>query len=648
MDGCAIKLNQRISGACLAVCLACLALAGCPAEYRKEADRMAYNYIRHAQMQTFGSAKQLRVESPGDTLRRRLLLEQDLPISSKASFGSDRLEEIEHWPEKGYPKPPAEFVQPTVQWHGKGPLRLNLLDSLQVAARNNRDYQTLKEDVFLSALQLDLEDLAFRNTFAGSLSTIYDIDRTTPKSIREMEYNNTDSWSRKLKTGANLSARFMIDLVQLVKKDRDRSRGLYADATVEIPLMRGAAMYVVTESLTQAQRDVVYALYTMERYRQQLAVQVTTEYLGVLQQYDQLENAESNYRSLISATRRAKRLADAGRLPSLQVDQASQDELRARDRWVSAGQQSKQRLDSFKMTLGLPVDADVELDKDTLDTLATDVIKRLGLEAATQPVESQPAWLLENPDAVPSSQPASQPGSQPATLSAQDAIVLAPPSNLHAGPMEMDPRRAVETALKNRQDLTVVNGQVFDAQRAVAVAADALQADLTINGTAQTGERRTRGTATEDNARFRFEKAEGLFTAGAQLDLPWERTAERDAYRESFVSMERAVRASQKLEDQVKLEVRNSLRNLLQYRESFTIQLQAVRLAKRRVSSTLLSLEAGRAEIRDVLEAQEAFVSAQNALTASLVNYRLAELQLQRDMGVLTIDEKGLFSEYKP
>ena len=73
-----------------------------------------------------------------------------------------------------------------------------------------------------------------------------------------------------------------------------------------------------------------------------------------------------------------------------------------------------------------------------------------------------------------------------------------------------------------------------------------------------------------------------------------------------------------------------------------------MKLARRRVTSTELFLEAGRAEIRDILEAQEALVQAQDSLTAALVDYRSAELELQRDMGVLEIDEKGLWREYRP
>ena len=180
----------------------------------------------------------------------------------------------------------------------------------------------------------------------------------------------------------------------------------------------------------------------------------------------------------------------------------------------------------------------------------------------------------------------------------------------------------------------------------MAVAADALQAGLALTGTAEAGGRRTVATAGSGNARLRPKK--GTYTAGLLLDLPLERTAERNAYRDSYIVLARAVRDAQELEDQIKLAVRNLLRVLVQARESYRIQAEAARLAQRRVTSTNLFLQAGRAQIRDLLEAQEALVSALNARTAALVDYRVAELELQRDMGVLKIDDKGLWSEYKP
>jgi outer membrane protein TolC len=132
------------------------------------------------------------------------------------------------------------------------------------------------------------------------------------------------------------------------------------------------------------------------------------------------------------------------------------------------------------------------------------------------------------------------------------------------------------------------------------------------------------------------------------LDLPLERTFERNSYRSNLINFEQAVRNVQELEDQIKLNLRTGLSSLLEARESLRIQARAVTLARRRIDSTNLFLEAGRAQIRDVLEAQEALVSAQNAFTAAIVSYRVNELALQRDLGVLLVDERGLWREYDP
>jgi outer membrane protein TolC len=94
--------------------------------------------------------------------------------------------------------------------------------------------------------------------------------------------------------------------------------------------------------------------------------------------------------------------------------------------------------------------------------------------------------------------------------------------------------------------------------------------------------------------------------------------------------------------------VRNRLRDLLESRESLTIQATAENLARKRVKSANLFLQAGLVEIRDLLEAQEALIAAQNAFTSALVRYRLAELEMQRDMGVLEVNEEGMWREHVP
>ena len=57
------------------------------------------------------------------------------------------------------------------------------------------------------------------------------------------------------------------------------------------------------------------------------------------------------------------------------------------------------------------------------------------------------------------------------------------------------------------------------------------------------------------------------------------------------------------------------------------------------------NVEAGRADTRDILEAQEALLQAQNLTTAALIAHRLSQLALFRDMEILRVDETGIAVE---
>ena len=98
----------------------------------------------------------------------------------------------------------------------------------------------------------------------------------------------------------------------------------------------------------------------------------------------------------------------------------------------------------------------------------------------------------------------------------------------------------------------------------------------------------------------------------------------------------------------MKLSIRRRLRDMYESRESRKIQARAQVIAEKRVKSTNLFFEAGRIAIRDVLEAQGALINARNGLISEVVAYRIAELEFQRDTGLLKVDENGLWKEYAP
>ena len=596
---------------------------GCqPSHYRLKADAVGKTIIQEKQKQALGKTEAFTIERPSDILRRRLLIQQNLPHAGEASLGTDKLRPIAHWPEKGYPKATLSPDQIKSLEPGKL-LKLSLLEALQIGARNSFEYQTRKEDIFRAALDLDLERNEFRSTFGGLVDSLISTDLQGEDTVTGIETSGSVDWSRKLKSGVEFSAALAIDLVKLLTQDRSSSLGLVVDATIAIPLLRGSGKHIVTEPLTQAERNVIYAIWEFERFKKTFAVSAAGDYLDVLRRFNEVENAAENYRNLIASTRRSRQLANAGRITEIEVDQSLQNELRARNRWVSAQELYKSRLDAFKRSLGLPPDAEIDLDKSELDRLVARASKLM-------PDIAYEGVLNARGDIPP----------------ADESIELVQPSREDAGPLEIDGPLAIRLGLENRLDLRVSLGRVYDAQRKCVVLADRLGAELILLGNATLGESRSITTAELDNVKLRADK--GVYSALLTIDLPLERTAEQNAYRSGLISLERAVRDVQGLEDGIKLAIRDRLREMIEARESLKIQARAVNVAEKRGKSTSLFYEAGRAQVRDVLEAQESLINARNALTSAIVTYRVAELAFQRDTELLQIDEKGLWKEYAP
>lgn len=593
-----------------------LVFTGCrsPAQHREKADEVAYDIIEKKQQEALGKTEPFQVERPSDILRRRLMEVQGLAHAGAASLGTDKLPTIPHWPEPERSHD-ARSDDLSVAIEPNRPLKISLIDALQIGARNSPAYQSQKETVFQAALDLDLRRNDFRNIFGAGTNSSATMN-TTGDTVVTTSNNASADVSRLLTSGLALSSAIAIDLANLLTQGRSSTMGVSVDTSISMPLLRGAGRHIITENLTQAERNVVYRIWEFERYKQTFAVNIARQYYSVLRQVDSVANARANYESAVQSARWSRRRGDAGRISEIDVDQALQRELSARNGWITAQEQLKSSLDSFKVTIGLPVDAWIELDQSDLEQLrkqADEITESLKAAATAAAQETAP--------------PADTP------------VKLVAPSKEGAGPLEIDESLAVRLALEKRLDMFVSLGAVYDAQRQVVVRADALKAGLNLRGSASF-------TDNDNDGDLRF--SGGRYNASMPLDLPIERTAQRNAYRNSLISLERATRSVQSLEDNIKLAIRDELRNLRESRESLNIQAKSVVVAEKRVRSTTMFLEAGRRQIRDLLDAQDSLLSARNQLTAAVVNYRIAELEIQRDLGILKVNERGLWEEFSP
>ena len=200
--------------------------------------------------------------------------------------------------------------------------------------------------------------------------------------------------------------------------------------------------------------------------------------------------------------------------------------------------------------------------------------------------------------------------------------------------VEIDETVAVALALQRRFDHQTTIDEVEDSGRRILVSEDALTMALDF--------RAALNVPSESGSSLNLDWSRVNWSAGFELDLALDKLAERNAYRSALISFDLAVRAREQSEDQIAADVRTSLRNIQSSIDSFAIQTIAVELAAKRVEATTDLFAAGRVAALEKLDAQDALLQAQLQLTASIVDYANARLELINDLEALRLDPQGL------
>lgn len=510
----------------------CAALAGClsPEEHRREADRQAYELV---------------------SSRRELLALPDSPFTIEPD--PNRLDQ--------------RIRRGEIDDLGV----VGLVDVLEIAAANSREYQTQKEALYLSALDLTLERWRFAVQKGGTLSAALDGSNSDADFVTG---DSGFSLSKLFGSGALLVG----DIGLNVSRSLLSSDGWNAVSDVGLafsqPLLAGAGEEIVREPLTQAERNLVYAVRAFERYRRTFALDVTTRFYRLLQAADQVRNQTENVRNLELLTQRNEDFVLAGRLSDIELGQARQDELRSRNNLLDTQASYDRLIDEFAIFIGVPVGVGLQPDPSDL----------LGLGAAV------------------------------------------PPDG------EVSEDVATRIALAKRLDYLTTIEREEDAARRVVVAEDALQGVLNVNAD-------IRATSVRGQP-LKFDGT--TWGVGLDYSFPFERLPQRNVWREAIVQREVARRTTEQSTDRIRADLRDDLRQATTQLEGWKIQQMSVTLAERRIESTKLQLDAGRADTRDLLEAQEALLGAQNSATASLIDYTLARMGLYLDMELLRFDETGI------
>ncbi len=462
---------------------------------------------------------------------------------------------------------------------------ITLAQVVAIATANNRNYLNQKENLYLSALALTGIRRDYERQWFATIDGAYVDD-----SISDDEFFLGSSIATTqdfiLPGGILISTSLAVDWVRFLTGDPRTTLGSVLTASAAIPLLGAGAGKQDWEQLIQTERQVLYDIRSFNRFRKIFVVDTINAYYGVLQERDAVTNAENDYERRVESKERLEWLAKAGRMPPFEVDQAEQEMLSASDRYVAAQQNYERALDNFKIRLGLPTDIDIELDQNELKAL-----QEMGI--------TEPAFTMD---------------------------------------------AAIETALLQRLDLANAADQIDDGLRKVVLAAEGLGTQLNLNS--RIASDNIKFTSPEDETDFqnlRFH--EGMYDFGFEADLPLERVEQRNNYRIALIALERQQRQYDLDVDILKLQVRDAHRLLLETAERYHIQENSLELAERRVDSTRLLLDAGRATTRDLLDSQDDLLRAQNAVTAALVAHLDAKLSFFRDVGILQVRPDGMWVE---
>jgi hypothetical protein len=126
--------------------------------------------------------------------------------------------------------------------------------------------------------------------------------------------------------------------------------------------------------------------------------------------------------------------------------------------------------------------------------------------------------------------------------------------------------------------------------------------------------------------------------AGLSLDLPLDKLAERNAFRRSRITFEQQLRSLMKTLDDLRDQLRTNVRTLDQNHQNYVINVKALAVSRRELEKAKLDMLAGaNVSPRDILEAQTAVASAQNAVTQTFINFHTQRLKLLNNAGILNM-----------
>jgi outer membrane protein TolC len=253
---------------------------------------------------------------------------------------------------------------------------LSLNAALDLAFQHSQEYQTQKEQLYLEALSLTFDRYRYVPVFSARGGTDYqwDAEDQFVADMQALTGMRTLGTSEAVNANTSLGARYLLKGggAIAVNLTNNFTRFLTGDiselgtgaliGSFTQPLLRDFGSAIETETLIQAERDLLYRLRDFTRFRKTFAVRVASNYYSVLLNR---ETARNNYAGLLAnnlSLERERAFQAEGLRTLLQVGRLEQSSLQQDLRWTSSITRYKRSLDDFKLLLGLNSDENIALD----------------------------------------------------------------------------------------------------------------------------------------------------------------------------------------------------------------------------------------------------------------------------------------------
>ncbi len=294
--------------------------------------------------------------------------------------------------------------------------RIKLDQAVELGLVNSREFQSSREDLYLSALPVTLQRYQFASqAFLAETIVRQNLGGEFPGGPRNFWQFGTDTGIGKLfPTGATMLVRLANQFVVDLSGNRPDVAVSNLSLSVAQPFLRGGGFAVTLEPLTQVERNLLYAIRSYARFRKLFYVAISAGggytnnpyglaglsvnlgrgignnltapsvgYMQLLLQAAIIANQKKNVAALEQLLQLYQAFREGGQQSDLQVGQVEQSLLGSRTQLLGGtganigsggGGGSGIRgfldnLDNFKLQLGVPLTTGIDLEDSPLQPI---------------------------------------------------------------------------------------------------------------------------------------------------------------------------------------------------------------------------------------------------------------------------------------